>query len=153
MIGSPIVFQTAPPQPWSNALATCPYVLVGGPEARQKGFGLSMPAKFVRRSAILTVLYRPLPSFYPPSLFPSASHLSVSRPGRPPPRRLRSPPHRLRNHRRQRLWDQCAALPSSVLAARSRRSPCRTESSRCRSSFALPALSRRHCPARAAAPR
>src|SRR2546428_7417135 len=52
MIGSPIVFQTAPPQPSSNALATWPYVFVGGPDASQKGFGLWMPAKVVRRSAI-----------------------------------------------------------------------------------------------------
>src|SRR6266566_2395414 len=52
MIGSPIVFQTAPPQPSSNALATWPYVFVGGPDASQKGFGLWMPAKLVRRSAI-----------------------------------------------------------------------------------------------------
>src|SRR6185436_3265267 len=52
MIGSPIVFHTAPPQPASNALATWPYVLVGGPEASQKGLGLSMPAKLVFRSAI-----------------------------------------------------------------------------------------------------
>src|SRR5213594_2563023 len=52
MIGSPIVFQTAPPQPWSNAFATWPYVLVGGPDANQNGFGLSIPAKFVLRSAI-----------------------------------------------------------------------------------------------------
>src|SRR6185436_8239404 len=52
MIGSPIVFHTAPPQPSSNALATWPYVLVGGPEASQKEFGLSMPAKVVRRSAM-----------------------------------------------------------------------------------------------------
>jgi len=30
MIGCPIVFQTAPPQPHSKARATCPYVFVGG---------------------------------------------------------------------------------------------------------------------------
>src|SRR6266511_5797339 len=52
MIGSPIVFQTAPPQPASNALATWPYVFVGGPEASQKGFGDSIPAKFTRKSAM-----------------------------------------------------------------------------------------------------
>src|SRR2546422_7374142 len=52
MIGSPIVFQTAPPQPWSNALATWPYVFVGGPDASQKGLGLWIPAKLVLRSAI-----------------------------------------------------------------------------------------------------
>src|SRR5437773_242860 len=52
MIGSPIVFQTAPPQPESNALATCTYVFVGGPLASQNGFGLLMPAKFTLRSAI-----------------------------------------------------------------------------------------------------
>src|SRR5690242_13461978 len=52
MIGSPIVFQTAPPQPSSNALATWTYVLVGGPEASQNGFGDLMPAKLTERSAM-----------------------------------------------------------------------------------------------------
>src|SRR5437016_11631730 len=52
MIGSPLVVQTAPPQPSSTALATWPYVFGGGPDASQKGFGLWMPAKVVRRSAI-----------------------------------------------------------------------------------------------------
>ena len=44
-IGSPIVFQTAPPQPASNARITCPAVFVGGPEASQNGLGDSMPQK------------------------------------------------------------------------------------------------------------
>src|SRR5215831_6153362 len=39
MIGSPIVFQTAPPQPASNARITCSPQLVGGAEASQNGFG------------------------------------------------------------------------------------------------------------------
>src|SRR5215472_548386 len=52
-MGSPIVFQTAPPQPASNARITCPAVFVGGPDASQNGFGDSIPQKFTRRSAIL----------------------------------------------------------------------------------------------------
>src|SRR5271170_8347904 len=52
-MGSPIVFQTAPPQPASNARMTCPAVLLGGPEASQNGFGLVMPANFTVRSAII----------------------------------------------------------------------------------------------------
>src|SRR2546426_12477404 len=86
MIGSPIVFQTAPPQPWSNALATWPYVFVGGPDANQNGFGLSIPAKFVRRSAIPppTARYRPLPPSTASILFaaatPSAAAFTISAP-------------------------------------------------------------------------
>src|SRR6185503_21093589 len=52
MIGSPIVFQTAPPQPSSKAFATWTYVFVGGPEASQNGLGLLIPAKLTLRSAI-----------------------------------------------------------------------------------------------------
>src|ERR1700726_203638 len=51
-MGSPIVFQTAPPQPASNARITCPAVFVGGPEASQNGFGLVSPANFTFRSAM-----------------------------------------------------------------------------------------------------
>src|SRR5215813_8538551 len=39
MMGSPIVFQTAPPHPASKARITCSPQLVGGAEASQKGFG------------------------------------------------------------------------------------------------------------------
>src|SRR5271170_5102490 len=53
-MGSPSVFQTAPPQPASKARITCSPQLAGGPEASQNGFGQRMPpAKFVERSAIL----------------------------------------------------------------------------------------------------
>src|SRR5688572_25784899 len=52
MIGSPIVFQTAPPQPASKARMTWYAVFAGGPEAIQNGFGLLMPAQSVVRSAI-----------------------------------------------------------------------------------------------------
>ncbi len=38
-IGSPNVFQTAPPQPASNARMTCSPQLVGGPDASQNGLG------------------------------------------------------------------------------------------------------------------
>ena len=44
MIGSPSVFQTAPPQPASNARMTWSPLFVGGAEASQNGFGLRMPA-------------------------------------------------------------------------------------------------------------
>src|SRR5882724_10159509 len=54
-MGSPKVFQTAPPQPASKARITCSPQLVGGPEASQNGFGQRMPAKFVVRSATRTL--------------------------------------------------------------------------------------------------
>src|SRR5690606_7313592 len=50
--GSPMVFHTAPPQPYSNALLIWYAELVGGAEASQNGFGLRTPAKFVVRSAM-----------------------------------------------------------------------------------------------------
>src|ERR1700742_5212596 len=53
MIGSPSVFHTAPPQPASNARATCSPLFAGGAEGNQNGFGLLMPAKSMLRSAIL----------------------------------------------------------------------------------------------------
>src|SRR5262245_20227593 len=52
MMGSPIVFQTAPPQPASNARITWYAVLAGGPDAIQNGLGLLMPAQSVVRSAM-----------------------------------------------------------------------------------------------------
>src|SRR5690242_19667949 len=51
-MGSPMVFQTAPPQPASKARLTWSPQLVGGPEASQKGLGQRMPAKLVVRSAM-----------------------------------------------------------------------------------------------------
>src|ERR1700693_5143627 len=48
-----MVFRTAPPHRESNARITWPAVLVGGPEASQKGLGDSMPQNFTRKSAIL----------------------------------------------------------------------------------------------------
>ncbi len=47
-----MVFQTAPPQPASNARWICFPELVGGADASQKGFGDRMPAKSICRSAI-----------------------------------------------------------------------------------------------------
>src|SRR5579863_9784506 len=47
-----MVFHTAPPQPASKARMTWPAVLVGGPLASQKGFGLLIPAKLMLRSAM-----------------------------------------------------------------------------------------------------
>src|SRR5579863_2549876 len=45
-IGSPMVFQTAPPQPASNARMIISPVLVGGADASQNGLGeLIFPAK------------------------------------------------------------------------------------------------------------
>src|SRR3954453_14325046 len=52
-MGSPMVFQTAPPQPASKARITCSPQLVGGPEASQKGLGQRMPAKLVVRSVMI----------------------------------------------------------------------------------------------------
>src|SRR5215211_9261124 len=52
-MGSPRVFHTAPPQPASNARSTIEPMFVGGADASQKGFGLSMPAKLVFKSAML----------------------------------------------------------------------------------------------------
>src|SRR5438128_2928803 len=56
-MGSPMVFQTAPPQPPSKARMICSPQLVGGPEASQKGFGQRMPAKFVVRSDMSLLRY------------------------------------------------------------------------------------------------
>src|SRR5439155_26615012 len=55
-IGSPMVFQTTPPQPASNARWHWYAVLEGGPEATQKGLGDLMPARSIVRSAIILVL-------------------------------------------------------------------------------------------------
>jgi hypothetical protein len=52
MTGSPIVFQTAPPQPASNALHTWYAEFVGGAEASQKGLGDLMPPQFMLKSTI-----------------------------------------------------------------------------------------------------
>src|ERR1041384_3198500 len=51
-IGSPIVFQTAPPQPASNARTIGSPVWVGGARASQNGLGLRMPANEMDRSAM-----------------------------------------------------------------------------------------------------
>src|ERR1700719_3440848 len=52
-MGSPSVFQTAPPHPASKARITWSPQLAGGPDASQNGFGQRMPfAKFVVRSAM-----------------------------------------------------------------------------------------------------
>src|SRR5208283_1525374 len=56
-MGSPRVFQTAPPQPASKARITWLPQLVGGPEASQKGLGHRMPAKLVERSAIVFTIH------------------------------------------------------------------------------------------------
>src|SRR5580692_4432025 len=53
-MGSPKVFQTAPPQPASKARITCTPQLAGGPDASQNGLGQRMPpANTVVRSAML----------------------------------------------------------------------------------------------------
>src|ERR1700733_12031169 len=49
-MGLPMVFQTAPPHPASKARITWPPVLVGGPEASQKGLGERRPQKLTDRS-------------------------------------------------------------------------------------------------------
>src|ERR1035437_804954 len=53
-----MVFHTAPPQPASKALWICAPELVGGAEASQNGLGDLMPAKLIRRSAMLFHLAR-----------------------------------------------------------------------------------------------
>src|SRR5512147_3064981 len=52
MIGSPIVFHTAPPQPSSKAFMTWYPVFVGGPDASQKGLGDLTPQKSTLRSGM-----------------------------------------------------------------------------------------------------
>src|SRR5580693_4604415 len=53
MIGSPMVFHTAPPQPASNARMICSPQFVGGADASQNGLGQRMPpAKVVERSGL-----------------------------------------------------------------------------------------------------
>src|ERR1700757_2865025 len=47
-----MVFQTAPPQPASNARITCSPQLVGGADASQNGFGDTIPAKLTLRSGM-----------------------------------------------------------------------------------------------------
>ena len=54
-IGSPMVFQTAPPQPASNARITISPLLEMGQLASQNGLGLRMPAMSVNRSTPGTV--------------------------------------------------------------------------------------------------
>src|SRR6266436_1239844 len=53
MICSPSVFQTAPPQPRSNARWIWPPLLVGGALASQNGLGDLMPAQLMLRSAMI----------------------------------------------------------------------------------------------------
>ena len=48
-MGSPIVFQTAPPQPASNARMICSPQLVGGADASQNGLGQGIPQNVVAR--------------------------------------------------------------------------------------------------------
>src|SRR5690242_4198506 len=53
-MGSPNVFQTAPPQPASKARITCSPQFVGGAEASQNGFGeWIFPAKRTERSGAI----------------------------------------------------------------------------------------------------
>ena len=48
VIGSPIVFHTAPPHPASNARIICSPQFVGGALASQNGFKHSIPANLFR---------------------------------------------------------------------------------------------------------
>src|SRR6266550_3840555 len=77
-MGSPMVFQTAPPQPASKARMICSPQLVGGPEASQKGFGLLMrPANLTLRSATKHLRYsqsRPLAIGYGVHHFAATTH-------------------------------------------------------------------------------
>src|SRR5580692_12116971 len=47
LMGSPIVFHTAPPHPASKARMICSPQLVGGADASQNGLGHSMPQNVV----------------------------------------------------------------------------------------------------------
>src|SRR5258708_40201408 len=47
VIGTPIVFQTAPPQPASNARMICSPQFVGGADASQNGLRHGIPQKVV----------------------------------------------------------------------------------------------------------
>src|ERR1700733_5845983 len=59
VIGSPMVFHTAPPQPASKARMICSPQLVGGALASQKGLGHSIPpAEFVVRSAMRDLRFK-----------------------------------------------------------------------------------------------
>src|SRR5687767_3846867 len=51
-MGVPSVFQTAPPQPASNARWTWPPEFAGGADASQNGFGDLIPAQSIDRSGI-----------------------------------------------------------------------------------------------------
>src|ERR1700729_1179611 len=51
-MGTPRVFQTAPPQPASKARMTWSPQLAGGPEASQNGLGQRIPAKFTEMSGM-----------------------------------------------------------------------------------------------------
>jgi hypothetical protein len=51
--GTPNVFQTAPPHPWSKAFITWYPEFAGGADANQKGLGDLIPAKFDDRSGML----------------------------------------------------------------------------------------------------
>src|SRR5580658_5026465 len=100
-MGSPSVFQTAPPHPASKARITWSPQLAGGPEASQNGFGQRMaPANIVVRSAMLFLGSLPDkadvgvgcgpggPPYYTsshcaiaaPARFPSATASTTSRP-------------------------------------------------------------------------
>src|SRR5271170_4121798 len=58
MIGSPIVFQTAPPQPASNARIICSPQFVGGADASQKGFIQGIPQNVVSRVGLMLATLR-----------------------------------------------------------------------------------------------
>src|SRR5437773_11935525 len=90
-MGSPMVFQTAPPQPASKARITWSAQFEGGPDASQNGFGQRIPAKFVVRSATVFTLRTPVRVLLFPPLTPSF-------PPTPPPS---VPPWRWRHACRQ----------------------------------------------------
>jgi hypothetical protein len=55
VMGSPIVFHTAPPQPASNARIICSPQFVGGADANQKGLRHGIPAKVVSSVGTLSL--------------------------------------------------------------------------------------------------
>src|ERR1700722_2081463 len=61
-MGSPMVFQTAPPQPASKARIICSPQLVGGADASQNGLRHSMPQKVLASVGLDFDMLHPQPS-------------------------------------------------------------------------------------------
>src|SRR5438045_1338706 len=82
MTGSPMVFQTAPPHPCSNALHTWYAEFDGGADASQYGFGDLIPPQFIERSTMTSSGYLLKRNLSMPcaARLPSAAALTTSFP-------------------------------------------------------------------------